>query len=236
MTSPNASIAVVTGANRGLGLEVCRQLARRGVNVVLTARVVPLGLAATAQLNSEGLPVEFHALEVTDDASIKMLKEHLEKKFGLIDILVNNAGTGVPGDDTALEVDLAVIRRALEVNCFGSLRIIQALIPLLKKSPNGRIVNVSSGMGALSTMKGGLAAYRLSKTCLNAVTTIVASELADSAIAVNAVCPGWVRTRMGGQTAPRSVEEGADAIVWAALDIPSTMRGKFLRDREVIPW
>src|SRR5690349_12235023 len=157
MTSANASIAVVTGANRGLGLEVCRQLARRGVNVVLTARAVPLGLAATEQLNREGLPVEFHALEVTDDASIKMLKEHLEKKFGLINILVNNAGTGVPADDTALEVDLAVIRRALEVNCFGSLRIIQALIPLLKKSPNGRIVNVSSGMGALSTMKGGLA-------------------------------------------------------------------------------
>jgi len=232
----NSSIAVVTGANRGIGFEVCRQLAQRGVNVVLTARAAPLGLAASAQLNREGLPVEFHELEVTDDASIKMLKEHLEKKFGLINVLVNNAGTGVSGDGAALEVDLAVIRKALEVNCFGSLRIIQALIPLLKKSPNARIVNVSSGMGAFSTMKGGLAAYRLSKTCLNAVTTMVASELADTGIAVNAVCPGWVKTRMGGQTAPRSVEEGADTIVWAALDVPSTLSGKFLRDREVIPW
>jgi NAD(P)-dependent dehydrogenase (short-subunit alcohol dehydrogenase family) len=124
----------------------------------------------------------------------------------------------------------------METNCYGALRVIQALLPLLRRSPRGRIINISSGMGQLADMWGGDAAYRLSKTCLNALTATLAYDLRDTSIAVNCMCPGWVRTAMGGDQAPRSVEQGADTAVWLALDAPDDLRGKFLRDRKVIPW
>jgi NAD(P)-dependent dehydrogenase (short-subunit alcohol dehydrogenase family) len=182
------------------------------------------------------LHVDFHVLEVTDAVSIQKLKEDLESSLGRIDVLVNNAGAGAKGDGDAMEVEVESVQRALEVNCFGPLRLIQALFPLLKNSREGRIINISSGMGALNTMKGGLAAYRISKTCLNSLTAILANELEGSSIAVNAVCPGWVKTRLGGMNASRSLEEGADTVVWLALDAPGSLSGKFLRDRQVIPW
>lgn len=236
MNRPEVIVAVVTGANRGIGFEICRQLARRGVNVILTARDAGLGEAAAAELRGEGLAVSFRRLDVTDEASVAGLKESVEDEFGRLDVLINNAGTGAKGDAGASEVKVDALRQAIETNCYGALRVTQALLPLLKKSGRGRIVNVSSGMGALNSMGGGLAAYRVSKTCLNAVTAILASELAGSTVIANVMCPGWVKTRMGGPQATRPVAEGADTAVWLALDAPADIRGKFLRDRQVIPW
>jgi NAD(P)-dependent dehydrogenase (short-subunit alcohol dehydrogenase family) len=229
-------IAVVTGASRGIGLEICRQLARRGARVVLTARNAAAGRKAADALARGGLPVEFHPLDVASDDSARELARHLERGDGRLDVLINNAGIFSDSDTGAAEVDLATVRATMETNCYGALRVIQALLPLMRRSPQGRIVNISSGMGQLSDMWGGDAAYRLSKTCLNALTATLAYDLRDTAIAVNCMCPGWVRSEMGGEKAPRSVEQGADTAVWLALDAPADLRGKFLRDREIIAW
>ena len=150
-------------------------------------------------------------------------------------MLINNAGIFSKQDSAGLEVKLETVRTTLETNTLAPLRLVQMLAPLLKRSPAGRIINVSSGMGALSDMEGGYAAYRMSKTALNAVTRILAAEL-RGAVAVNSVCPGWVKTDMGGPNAEREVAQGADGAVWLALDAPRDLTGQFIRDRQVIPW
>ena len=236
MLPANEIIAVVTGANRGIGFEISRQLARRRVRVCLTARDAYAGETAADELRQEGLPVFFQALDVTDDSTIEQLADVLEKQCGRLDILVNNAGIGARHDAPILEVTAEALLEAFHTNCFGALRVSQRLVPLLRRSTRGRIINISSGMGALTEMGSDLAAYRVSKTCLNAVTATLASELRASSIAVNAVCPGWVKTRMGGPNAPLSVEQGADTAVWLALDAPQDLSANFLRDRRVIPW
>ena len=229
-------IAVVTGANRGIGFAIVRQLADRGVTVVLTARRPAAGATAAAQLAGAALHVDFHALSVTDEASIRALRDHLAAQFGRLDVLVNNAGILTHTDAGGLDVSLATVRETLETNTLAPLRMAQMLLPLLQNSPAGRIVNISSGMGALSEMEGGYAAYRISKAALNAVTGILAAELAASGIAVNAMCPGWVKTDMGGAHAARHVSQGAETAVWLALDAPQDVTGKFVRDHQVIPW
>src|SRR5262245_53124893 len=228
-------IALVTGANRGIGYEICRHLAARGAQVVLTARSPEAGELAVQKLAAKNLPARFHPLSVTDPESIAALREFLERTYGRLDVLVNNAGIIDPADAGGLEVDLSAVRNTLETNTLAPLRLSQALAPLLRRSPAGRIVNVSSGMGALSEMGGGNAAYRISKTALNAVTGILAAELRGD-VSVNSMCPGWVKTDMGGPSAERDVREGADTAVWLALDAPQTLTGQFLRDRQVIDW
>jgi NAD(P)-dependent dehydrogenase (short-subunit alcohol dehydrogenase family) len=228
------AVVVVTGGNRGIGLEICRQLAARGARVVLTARKRAAAEAAVKTL--AGKPAAaFHPLDVTDGKSIAGLRDFLRERYGHLDVLINNAGIIAKGEAPALKVDLATVRETLETNALGPLHLAQALVPLLKRGSSPRIVNMSSGMGALTDNDGGYAAYRLSKTLLNGVTAILAAELAGT-IAVNSVCPGWVKTDMGGAGAPRDVAEGADTAVWLALDAPATLTGKFVRDREVIPW
>lgn len=234
-------VAVVTGANRGLGLETCRQLAQRGIQVVLTSRSVDKGGAAVEQLRNAGLDVRFHSLDVTDEASLKALAEFLQHEYGRLDILVNCAGIfsdpydpADPGPASIFNADIATIRRSLETNTYGALRVAQLLIPLMKGQ--GNVVNVSSGMGQLSDMNGCCPGYRLSKTALNAVTRIFADELKDTKIKINAVCPGWVRTGMGGANAERSVAEGAEGIVWAACLPEDGPTGGFFRDGQPIPW
>ena len=234
-------VAVVTGANRGLGLETCRQLARRGNSVVLTCRAQARGEAAAAQLRGEDLDVRFQRLDVTEAAGVDALSAFLQAEFGRLDILVNNAGVFSdpydPADPAAASIfnaDLDTIRRALETNTFGALRVAQALIPLM--DGRGTVVNVSSGMGQLSDMNGCCPGYRLSKTALNAVTRILADELKHTAIRVNSVCPGWVKTDMGGAGAERSVQEGAAGIVWAACLPDDGPSGGFFRDGKPIPW
>jgi NAD(P)-dependent dehydrogenase (short-subunit alcohol dehydrogenase family) len=236
MSTNQEVIAVVTGANRGIGFEIVRQLADRGVTVVLTARKPDAGATAATTLAGEALRVDFHPLSVTDEASIRALRDHLAAQFGRLDVLVNNAGILTDTDAGGLDVSLATVRETLETNTLAPLRMAQMLLPLLQKSSAGRIVNMSSGMGALSAMEGSGAAYRISKAALNAVTGILAAELVAHGIAVNAMCPGWVKTAMGGAHAEREVSQGADTAVWLALDAPQDVTGKFVRDRQVIPW
>jgi NAD(P)-dependent dehydrogenase (short-subunit alcohol dehydrogenase family) len=228
-------IVVVTGANRGIGFEICRQLATRGTRVVLTARNKEAGEAAIEKLAKQNLVADFHVLDVTDGRSIAALRDFLKNRYGHLDVLINNAGIIAKGEDDALKVDLATVRATLETNALGPLHVAQQLVPLLKRSKSGRIINMSSGMGELSDNSGGSAAYRLSKTALNGVTATLAAELGGT-IAVNSVCPGWVRTDMGGRHATLDVADGADTAVWLALDAPQELTGKFVRARKVIPW
>ncbi|MCG8427583.1 MAG: SDR family oxidoreductase [Chromatiales bacterium] len=234
-------IALVTGAYRGLGLETCRQLAAQGLHVILTSRSETAGRAATKQLADQGYSVSYHPLDVTDPESISRLVEHIRSEHDELDILVNNAGVFLDpkpdqdSDSTSIfNAALDTFRTTLETNTYGPIMLCQQLIPLM--NGNGRVVNVSSGMGQLTDMEGGFAAYRLSKTALNAVTRIFAAELADTGIKVNSVCPGWVRTDMGGASADLSPEEGADTIVWLATLPDDGPSGGFFRNREPIAW
>jgi NAD(P)-dependent dehydrogenase (short-subunit alcohol dehydrogenase family) len=228
-------IIVVTGGNRGIGFEICRQLAKRGAQVVLTARKPEAGEEAVKRLAAQNLSARFHPLNVTEPQGIAALHDFLERSFGRLDVLINNAGIITDEEASGLEVKLSTVRATLETNTLAPLHLAQTLAPLLRRSRAGRIVNMSSGMGALSDMQGGYAAYRISKAALNAVTGILAAEL-RGAVAVNSMCPGWVKTDMGGADAERDVSEGADTAVWLALDAPQDLTGKFLRDRKVIAW
>ena len=231
-------VAVVTGANRGIGLEICRQLARRGgIRVVLTARNETKGKAATGQLRDEGLEVDFHELDVTSEQSVKTFAGWLEGTCNRCDILVNNAGIAVdPRGSRFLDSRPATYRQTLDTNFFGPLLLTQALLPLMKRDRYGRIVNISSGQGQLSDMGVGTPAYRISKTALNALTCVLAAELQGSAILVNSMCPGWVKTDMGGAGAPRTVQQGADTAVWLATLADDGPSGGFFRDRKPIAW
>jgi NAD(P)-dependent dehydrogenase (short-subunit alcohol dehydrogenase family) len=228
-------VVVVTGGNRGIGFEICRQLAARGARVILTARKPAAGAAAINKLAAQKLRAEFQPLDVTDANSIAVLGDFLKDTYGRVDALINNAGIIAKGEADALKVDLATIRATLETNTLGPLHLAQTLAPLLKRSKSARIVNMSSGMGQLSDNSGGHAAYRISKTALNAVTVTLAAEL-RGVVAVNSACPGWVKTDMGGPHADRDVGEGADTAVWLALDAPQKLTGKFVRDRKVVAW
>jgi NAD(P)-dependent dehydrogenase (short-subunit alcohol dehydrogenase family) len=233
--SGTKAIMIVTGGNRGIGFEICRQLVARGAQVVLTARKPEAGEQAIKKLAAQNLSARFHPLNVTGAESIAALRDFLERTFGRLDVLINNAGIIADEEASGLEVKLATVRATLETNTLAPLHLAQTLAPLLKRSQAGRIVNMSSGMGALSDMEAGYAAYRISKAALNAVTGILAAEL-RAAVAVNSMCPGWVKTEMGGANAERDVTQGADTAVWLALDAPQDLTGKFLRDRKVIPW
>ena len=232
-------LAVVTGANRGLGYEACRALGEKGYKVVLTSRDEAKGEAAVGKLQNDGLDVVYHRLDVTEAESVSRLGKYVDAEFGRVDALVNNAGVMSDlADDihTLLEARLDTIKHTVETNVYGPILMSQALIPIMKKNGYGRVVNVSSGMGQLSDMSSGVPAYRISKTAINAVTRVLAHELTDSGILVNSACPGWVQTDMGGSGAPLTVEEGADTIVWLATLPDDGPTGGFFRKREPIQW
>ncbi|MFN8130938.1 MAG: SDR family oxidoreductase [Solirubrobacteraceae bacterium] len=236
MSAPSARIAAVSGGNRGLGLEIVRQLAAQGHRVIMGARDVAAGEAARTGLVSAAAHVEVRPLDVADPASIAAFAESLAADPGALDSLVNNAGVaidaGVPGADP----DFAAMQRTLDVNLLGAWRLTAALVPLLRASGHGRIVSLSSGMGQLAEMGSGSPAYRVSKAGLNVMTRILANELRGDGVLVNAACPGWVRTDMGGSGASREVPEGADTPVWLATLPDDGPTGGFFRDREPIPW
>ena len=229
-------VAVVTGGNKGIGREICRQLSAKGVRTILTARDEGRGRAAREALEKSGATALFHQLDVTDPESIGRLAAYVEKEFGRLDILVNNAAIRTDQGAAGENVSLDILREMMEANTYGVLAVCQRFVPLLKKSPGGRIVNVSSGMASLANMGGGSPAYRITKTAVNAVTRILADELKSSGILVNSVHPGWVRTDMGGKNAAKSVEEGADTPVWLALLPDGGPTGGFFRDRKPMPW
>jgi len=227
------SIALVTGANKGIGLEVVRQLATRGWRVFLTGRSLASVRKAASPLGPSVTPVP---LDVTSRVSIEAAFSIVSQAVNHLDVLINNAGILDHDEGSIFDLHAQRLTRMLETNTIGALLVSQAFLPLLRKSPAGRIINVSSGSGQLSDMGTWAPAYSISKTALNGVTGQFAAALVDSNIAVNSVCPGWVKTDMGGRDAPRSVEQGADTIVWLATEAPQSMTGLFIRDRKPIPW
>jgi NAD(P)-dependent dehydrogenase (short-subunit alcohol dehydrogenase family) len=231
------TLVLVTGANRGIGLEICRQLADRDLDVLLTAREDERAHAAAQELWDEGLDtVHPRVLDVTSGADVQRLCERVEQEFGGLDVVVNNAGVGLDSRVPALEADLDVVRETIEVNCLSALRVAIAFAGMLRRSAHGRIVNVSSGMGGVTEMGGGSPGYRISKAGLNAVTRMLAAELRDEGVLVNSACPGFVRTDMGGPNARKSVAEGADTPVWLATLPDDGPTGGFFRNREPIAW
>ena len=229
-------IAVVTGANRGIGFEVCRQLAGLGMKVVLTSRDAAKGEAAAAKLAATGLTVACRTLDVTNDASVTAFAAWIEGELGTVDVLVNNAGILDARGARVLTTSLQTLREVLVTNVEGPFLMCKALVPLMQRRKYGRIVNLSSGLGQLSEMGAGTPAYRLSKAALNALTRTLAAELGGTNILVNAVCPGWVRTDMGGPHALRSVEQGAETVMWLATLPDGGPTGGFFRDCKPIPW
>lgn len=233
------SVAIVTGANRGLGLETSRQLAQLGYHVLLTSRNEINGEAAKQMLLNEGLSVSYHPLDVRNVVSVEALVRHFQQHHTRLQILVNNAGifpdpAPWESDSSIFESDMETILEGFDTNTLGPLRLCQALIPLMGEK--GCVVNVSSGMGQLSEMDGGCPSYRLSKTALNAVTRIFSQELKQTQIKINSVCPGWVRTDMGGKEADLSSAEGAKGIVWAATLPENGPSGGFFRYGKPIDW
>jgi len=233
---PSQRIALVSGANRGLGLEVSRQLAAAGMTVLLGARNLAAGEKAAKALRREGGDVTAVQLDVTAQADVDALAERIERDFGRLDVLVNNAGAYFNLDDRASSVDLAYVSGALDTNLLGAWRLCEAAVPFMRRHAYGRIVNVSSGCGAIDSEGEDCPAYRVSKAALNSYTRMLAAELKGSGILVNAVCPGWVATDMGGPGG-RPVADGAAGIVWAASLPPrGAITGGFFRDRAPIAW
>jgi NAD(P)-dependent dehydrogenase (short-subunit alcohol dehydrogenase family) len=221
--------AAVTGANRGIGLEVARQLAADGFRVIAGSRDLDKGRQAAEGLG--GGEVEARQLDVVDPDSVSAFAAGLDQ----LDVLVNNAAGFYDTWESGVDADLDVVRDAFEVNVLGAWRVTQACLPLLRRSPSARIVNVSSGAGALTDMGGGSPAYRVSKTALNALTRILSNELRGDGILVNSVCPGWVATDMGGPGG-RPVEQGAASVVWAVRLPDDGPTGGFFRDGRQIDW
>jgi NAD(P)-dependent dehydrogenase (short-subunit alcohol dehydrogenase family) len=226
---------LITGANKGIGHEVARQLAAKGFHVFVGARNTMAGRKAAEEIAKKCGQATFLEIDVADKDSVTTAAREFSNIEDHLDVLVNNAGIIVDGDSAILESSDDLFRKTLETNTLGALRVTREFAPLLQKSKAPRVINVSSGGGQLTGGADGWApAYCISKTALNGVTVQLAAALPK--FAVNSVCPGWVRTEMGGENASRSVEEGADTIVWLASDAPQDLTGKFLRDRKDIPW
>lgn len=227
-------VIVITGANRGIGFEIARRLTQLGHHVIVTARNANKGKEATEKLSAQGWKTKFCQLDVTRAADINNLKDCIQEYFGRLDVLINNAGI-LQGSEDSIQVSKDSVLKHLETNFIGPLLLSQQLIPLLKKSKDGRIINFSSSMARLSAPGPGTAAYRFSKVAINGLTAMMAADLMHTNIKVNSMDPGWVKTEMGGAGANRSVAEGADTAVWLAT-APNIATGKFYRDRELLEW
>lgn len=228
-------IALVTGSNRGIGFVIAKGLLQKGYTVIATARKETDGLKAKSKLEKYG-DVHFHVLDVSNIDSVYAIKTFIQKEFGHLDILINNAGINYDTWQNTINADLEEVEKTMNTNFMGAWRMAQAFIPLMKKQHYGRIVNVSSGAGAINNMGSGTPGYSISKAALNALTIKLATELHCQNILINAVCPGWVRTDMGGMTATRSPEKGAETIIWAATLPDNGPTGKFFRDKKIIQW
>lgn len=234
-SAPSAGrVALVTGGNRGLGLEVCRQLGDRGLRVLLGARDPEKGARAAERLGLgpdrlRVVPLDVASGELEAQAAAAL------RAFGVIDVLVNNAAIHYDTWQTVLTADMSTVREAFETNLFGAWRLARSLVGPMKDRGYGRVVNVSSGAGSLSEMSGGTPAYSVSKAALNALTCCLAGELSGSGVLVNSVCPGWVATDMGG-AGGRPIPEGAAGIVWAATLPDGGPSGGFFRDGSPVAW
>jgi len=244
MQKPFKRVALVTGANRGIGFEIARQLASKKMTVLMGARQEKNGMKAQNQLADQGLDVHFLRIDVTDPPSIEAALGRIRDEFRRLDVLVNNAGIQIDSETQLMELSVGLFQNTLETNAFGPLLLSQACVPIMKKNHYGRIVNMSSTLGSLADIANPDSvsaqvqspAYRLSKTLLNGITVILAKELHGTNILVNSACPGWVRTGLGGDQAPLSPVQGAATPVWLATLPDDGPTGGFFREQQPIPW
>lgn len=229
-------IAAVTGGNRGIGFQICRDIANKDLKVLLTARNSEKGAESAKILQDEGLDVTFYELDVSSAESIDNFVSRVKKEFSRIDVLVNNAAIIPDARSSGLSVEIQELQVSLETNVYGIIRLSQKIIPLMIKNNYGRIINLSSGMGQFADMGSGYLAYRISKTAVNTITKVLANETDSYNIQINSVDPGWVKTEMGGAGASSSVEEGADTIVWLSTRPDNSPTGMFYKKREIISW
>jgi NAD(P)-dependent dehydrogenase (short-subunit alcohol dehydrogenase family) len=227
--------ALITGSNRGIGFETARQLGKKGFYIFLTARKESEGLKALNKLKQENISGEFIQLDISSMESVLAAAGKVRKKISRLDVLINNAAILLKEDDDLLSVDLKIVSQTIDTNVLGVLRMTQQFTPLLSKG--SRVINLSSGGGSMTDHVGGWSpVYCISKSAVNALTRHLAYYMEEKNVVVNAVCPGWVRTDMGGRSATRSVEKGAETIVWLAAEAPLSLTGKFFRDKKEIPW
>ncbi|MDX9788067.1 MAG: SDR family oxidoreductase [Desulfobacterales bacterium] len=244
MTNNDHKIALVTGANKGIGFEIARKLAQQGIEVLMGVRDPSKGASAKQKLAAENLPAKMIEIDVTNPMAIQAAMGKIKDTYRRLDILVNNAGILIDSETSILNLDKTIFLNTLETNTFGPLLLSQAAIPIMKAGAYGRIVNVASTLGSLNDMANPdssyqsvtAGAYRLSKTILNGITILLANELRGTNILVNSACPGWVRTDLGGREAPLSPAEGADTPVWLATLPDDGPTGGFFRERQPIPW
>ncbi|MPZ20762.1 MAG: SDR family NAD(P)-dependent oxidoreductase [Luteitalea sp.] len=236
MSTANARVALVTGANRGLGLETCRQLLGRGMRVVMTGRDEDATERARRGLDLAAGSAIVVRMDVTDRASIEAAHRVAVKRYGAVDVLVNNAAVLFSESTAVLSIPADELLRTFETNLFGVIEVCRLFVPPMAANGYGRIVNVSSGAGQLASMSTYAPAYSISKAALNAFTRILAQTYSSRGVLANAVDPGWVRTDMGGPAAPRSVEQGVDTTVWLATLPDNGPTGRFFRDRRPIEW
>ena len=234
----SAKRVLITGANKGIGREVAVQLARHGWDVIVSGRNVAEGQAVVAEIHNSGGTASFLEMNVSDEVSIRTAAQAFaDSGANGLDVLINNAGILLDEGDSALTTTADNVLKTFQTNTVGPLLVAQAFLKFLLNGKEPRIINVSSGGGSLTHMSSWAPAYSISKAALNAVTRQLATSLSGKNVAVNSVCPGWVRTRMGGPSAPRSIEQGAETIVWLAADAPQSFTGKFFGDgKREIEW
>ena len=233
MNDRETKIALVTGGNRGIGYEIAQGLLAKEYQVIITARSLDKAQQAGSKLQGKVIPVE---LDISSDRSIQAAFENVKQKIDRLDVLVNNAGIYPDEGVDILTIDRELLNLTLNTNTFGAIQVTQAFLPLLEKSSDARVINMSSGMGSLDGLITTAPSYCLSKLALNGATIMLAESLQTKGIAVNSMCPGWVRTDMGGSSAPRSPEQGADTAIWLATEAPHHETGKFWRDRAEISY
>jgi NAD(P)-dependent dehydrogenase (short-subunit alcohol dehydrogenase family) len=229
-------VVLVTGGNRGIGREIVRQLGRRYFHVVVGARLERSGQQTADEVNAQGGRASVLPLDVSDSATIRSAAAAFARLGDRLDVLINNAGIYADKGVDVLTLPRELLSRTFQTNTFGPIEVTQAFLPYLRRSDEARVINVSSGYGQIEGLSAGVPSYCLSKLALDGATIMLAEALRSKNVAVNAMCPGWVRTEMGGPTAPRSVEQGADTAVWLADEAPHELTGGFFRDRQPIPW
>ncbi|MDQ0897518.1 SDR family oxidoreductase [Paenibacillus sp. V4I7] len=234
--SHNKQVALVTGANRGIGFELVKQLALNGFGVILASRDLEKGNEAAQSLKQSGLDVSFVQMDVDDQDSIRQASQTVNETFGRLDVLINNAGVYLDENELFMTMDPSILEKTMSTNFFGVYHVIRTFIPLMEKRSYGRIINISSEYGMMNEMsQRGVSAYKLSKLALNALTRLAAAEIQGD-IKINAVCPGWVSSDMGGPAAPRTPKQAAESILWLATIGPGGPQGGFFRDGKAIDW